>query len=146
MLAVNHSGNSDSTGAITGNICGALYGVDSIPARWLDQLELRNEIEMLANDLAVRDEDSRYAERSDRRALSGLVELCAPRGLLHRLSSSLFSRFHITFTAVVCRGQRFLRLKNSYRLFQYKNSGLERLIVGRLLRRFPAWGFRRMRK
>jgi ADP-ribosylglycohydrolase len=26
VLAVNHSGDSDSTGAIVGNICGALYG------------------------------------------------------------------------------------------------------------------------
>lgn len=52
-LAVNHSGDSDSTGAITGNILGALLGVDSIPARWIRQVEMRREIAMLADDLAV---------------------------------------------------------------------------------------------
>jgi ADP-ribosyl-[dinitrogen reductase] hydrolase len=53
VLAVNHSGDSDSTGAITGNICGALYGLDAIPARWLDAVELRHEITAVADDLAA---------------------------------------------------------------------------------------------
>ncbi|MGE3465704.1 MAG: ADP-ribosylglycohydrolase family protein [Pyrinomonadaceae bacterium] len=51
LLAVNHSGDSDSTGAITGNILGALHGMDAIPSRWLDHLELRAEIEQVAVDL-----------------------------------------------------------------------------------------------
>lgn len=51
LLAVNHSGDSDSTGAITGNILGALHGPAAIPPEWLEQLELRTEIERLANDL-----------------------------------------------------------------------------------------------
>jgi ADP-ribosylglycohydrolase len=51
LLSVNHSGDSDSTGAITGNICGALYGVESIPSRWLEAVELRKEIAELAVDL-----------------------------------------------------------------------------------------------
>lgn len=50
-LAVSHSGDSDSTGAITGNILGALWGVDTIPLRWLDSLELRALIEEVALDL-----------------------------------------------------------------------------------------------
>jgi ADP-ribosylglycohydrolase len=49
-LAVNHSGDSDSTGAIAGNILGVLLGVDAIPRRWLDELELRDEIEQVASD------------------------------------------------------------------------------------------------
>jgi ADP-ribosylglycohydrolase/serine/threonine protein phosphatase PrpC len=49
-LAVNHSGDSDSTGAITGNILGALHGTRAIPARWIKQLELREEIEQLIAD------------------------------------------------------------------------------------------------
>lgn len=53
--AVNHSGDSDSTGSITGNICGALYGVESIPERWIGQLELRHEITEIADDLAALD-------------------------------------------------------------------------------------------
>ncbi len=50
-IAVNHGGDSDSTGAIAGNILGATLGVEAIPARWLDGLELRDEITALADDL-----------------------------------------------------------------------------------------------
>lgn len=50
LLAVNHSGDSDSTGAITGNILGAMLGVESIPDRWLGALELRDEITRMAED------------------------------------------------------------------------------------------------
>jgi len=38
-------------GAVAGNILGALLGAEAIPARWLDQLELRAEIEAVASDL-----------------------------------------------------------------------------------------------
>lgn len=51
VLAVNHSGDSDSTGAITGNLLGAAWGTEAIAARWLEPLELREEIEQLADDL-----------------------------------------------------------------------------------------------
>lgn len=51
VLAVNHSGDSDSTGAMTGNLLGALLGESAIPARWLEPLELRKEIATLADDL-----------------------------------------------------------------------------------------------
>ena len=50
-LAVNHDGDSDSTGAITGNLLGAQLGVQAIPAEWLAPLELRAVIEELAQDL-----------------------------------------------------------------------------------------------
>ena len=40
ILAVNHSGDSDSTGAITGNLLGAALGMAALPARWLEPLEL----------------------------------------------------------------------------------------------------------
>lgn len=49
--AVNHSGDSDSTGAIAGNLLGAMLGDAAIPARWLDGLELRHEIAQVADDL-----------------------------------------------------------------------------------------------
>ena len=58
VLAVNHGGDSDSTGSITGNILGAWLGVDAIPERWLAPLELRDAIARLADDL--------YAARHDR--------------------------------------------------------------------------------
>jgi ADP-ribosylglycohydrolase len=53
ILAVNHSGDSDSTGSITGNLLGASAGVEVIPERWLAPLELRSAIEALADDLAA---------------------------------------------------------------------------------------------
>jgi len=52
LLAVNHGGDSDSTGAITGNILGALLGKSAIPSRWLEHLELQAEIQRLAEDLS----------------------------------------------------------------------------------------------
>ena len=39
ILAVNHGGDSDSTGSITGNLLGAAAGADAIPDRWLAPLE-----------------------------------------------------------------------------------------------------------
>jgi len=53
ILAVNHSGDSDSTGSITGNLLGAAGGMESIPERWRAILELRSTIEALADDLAA---------------------------------------------------------------------------------------------
>lgn len=51
-LAANHSGDSDSTGAITGNLLGAWWGREAIPARFLADLELREVVEQVAADLA----------------------------------------------------------------------------------------------
>jgi ADP-ribosylglycohydrolase len=62
LRAVNHSGDSDSTGAITGNLLGALWGEAAIPARWLEGLELRGEISRLADDLFACGSGRREAE------------------------------------------------------------------------------------
>ncbi len=51
LLAVNHGGDSDSTGSLVGNILGAAWGVNAIPRPWLDQLELAEEITCVADDL-----------------------------------------------------------------------------------------------
>ncbi len=53
VLAVNHSGDSDSTGAITGHLLGVQFGVEAIPPRWLSSLELRDVIMAMADDLAT---------------------------------------------------------------------------------------------
>jgi ADP-ribosyl-[dinitrogen reductase] hydrolase len=50
---VNHGGDSDSTGAITGSMLGALLGVGAIPGEWLQSLELREAIEAVADDMLV---------------------------------------------------------------------------------------------
>ncbi|WP_075881428.1 ADP-ribosylglycohydrolase family protein [Vreelandella massiliensis] len=44
VLAVNHDGDSDSTGAIAGNLLGAMQGETAITDRWLAELELREMI------------------------------------------------------------------------------------------------------
>jgi len=51
VLAVNHDGDSDSTGSITGNLLGAMHGVKAIPPTWLEPLELREVIAEIAQDL-----------------------------------------------------------------------------------------------
>ena len=51
ISAVNHSGDSDSTGAICGNIIGALLGRSAIPEHYTEKLELLDVIEEMANDL-----------------------------------------------------------------------------------------------
>jgi ADP-ribosyl-[dinitrogen reductase] hydrolase len=51
LAAVNHSGDCDSTGSICGNLLGTLHGVEAIPHFLLDDLEGREVIEQLGNDL-----------------------------------------------------------------------------------------------
>ena len=51
LLAVNHGGDSDSTGSIAGNLLGLALGEQGIPGRWLEELELRDVIETVADDL-----------------------------------------------------------------------------------------------
>jgi ADP-ribosylglycohydrolase len=51
LLAVNHSGDADSTGSIAGNLLGLALGEQAIPARWLERLELRDVVEQVADDL-----------------------------------------------------------------------------------------------
>jgi ADP-ribosylglycohydrolase len=52
-IAVNHSGNSATTGAVCGSLVGAALGADRIPERWLTDLELCEVIERLAHDAAL---------------------------------------------------------------------------------------------
>ena len=51
ISCVNHSGDSDSTGAVCGNIMGCLLGYEAIPARFTDRLELKDVLEEMAHDL-----------------------------------------------------------------------------------------------
>lgn len=62
IAAVNHDGDSDSTGAITGNILGAYLGLDCLPLEWVDKVELKDVILQVADDLLIgyrNDEDWR---------------------------------------------------------------------------------------
>lgn len=52
IAAVNHSGDSDSTGSVTGNILGAYLGYDAIEEKWKKDLELSDVILEIADDIA----------------------------------------------------------------------------------------------
>lgn len=51
IASVNHSGDSDSTGAVTGNILGAWLGYGAIDEMWKKDLELRDVILKIADAL-----------------------------------------------------------------------------------------------
>lgn len=51
ITAVNHKGDSDSTGAIAGNIIGAYLGYDEIEEKWKEDLELSDVILGVADHL-----------------------------------------------------------------------------------------------
>ena len=51
IAAVNHQGDSDSTGTVTGNILGAWVGYETIDKKWKEDLELRSTIIQIADKL-----------------------------------------------------------------------------------------------
>jgi len=69
LFAVNHSGDSDSTGSITGNILGLINGIDKIPKKWINNLEDNRIVKEIAEDLYTRvkgdsfDQDDEWWEK-----------------------------------------------------------------------------------
>lgn len=55
--AVNHNGDSDSTGAITGNILGACLGYEAVSEKWKANLELHDVILEIADDFCMAEKD-----------------------------------------------------------------------------------------
>jgi ADP-ribosylglycohydrolase len=53
LLAVNHGGDSDSTGSICGNLLGVMHGETALPPNWVAELEGRATILELADDFAM---------------------------------------------------------------------------------------------
>jgi ADP-ribosylglycohydrolase len=51
VLAVNLADDSDTTGAVYGQIAGAYYGYDAIPKRWLDKIVKLDMIVEMADKL-----------------------------------------------------------------------------------------------
>ncbi len=51
ILSVNHDGDSDSTGSMTGQLMGVISGYSAIPSRWLEPLELKDILVQIADDL-----------------------------------------------------------------------------------------------
>lgn len=70
ICAVNHDGDSDSTGAIAGNIMGALLGLDAIPNYYIDNLELKDVIMEMGNDLSSDIPVGEYNDNNDEYWLS----------------------------------------------------------------------------
>jgi ADP-ribosylglycohydrolase len=67
LIAVNHSGDSDSTGSLAGNLYGTSQGMTAIPATWLERLELRSVIEQIARDVYRLVDEQFRAERERER-------------------------------------------------------------------------------
>jgi ADP-ribosylglycohydrolase len=53
LLAVNHSGDSDSTGSVCGNLLGAQHGETALPPALVAEIEGRGTILQLADDFAL---------------------------------------------------------------------------------------------
>ncbi|GAA1257430.1 ADP-ribosylglycohydrolase family protein [Kitasatospora nipponensis] len=53
LLSVNHSGDSDSTGAVCGNLLGAVHGLAALPPRWAAAVEGREVLLAVADDLTA---------------------------------------------------------------------------------------------
>ena len=63
LAAVNITGDSDSTGAITGNILGVINGEEAIPESWRRNLQEYGIVSRMADDLFQRfDGDPRYGD------------------------------------------------------------------------------------
>jgi ADP-ribosylglycohydrolase len=52
-VAVNHSGDSDSTGSIAGQLLGARLGLDAVPAAWREGVELADVLAQTADALVA---------------------------------------------------------------------------------------------
>ena len=57
----------DSTGAVAGNIIGAYLGYDAIPDYYKDNVELKNVILELADDMSVDVPISEYSSNEDKK-------------------------------------------------------------------------------
>ncbi|MFC3962168.1 ADP-ribosylglycohydrolase family protein [Nocardia jiangsuensis] len=53
LLSVNHSGDSDSTGSVAGNLLGAVHGCAALPAEWVTAVEGYDTIVRVADDLVA---------------------------------------------------------------------------------------------
>jgi len=77
VASVNHDGDSDSTGAITGNILGAAIGYSAIPDCWKKDLELKDVILEVATDLCHGCQMSEYGTYNDPKWVSKYMQMKA---------------------------------------------------------------------
>ena len=62
VVAVNHNGDSDSTGAVAGNLIGALLGYEAIPDCYKEHLELLPVIQTIGSDICQSASGGDHAE------------------------------------------------------------------------------------
>lgn len=74
--AVNHGGDSDSTGAVTGNILGALLGYEAIEEKWKRDLELADVILEMADDLCHGCQMNEYIHYEDPDWIRKYMDMC----------------------------------------------------------------------
>ena len=82
ISSVNHSGDSDSTGAICGNIMGAIHGRSAIPEHFTNDLELIDVIEEIAEDLYTGCIVSEYGENDTLEELRWIKKYCHYRRVI----------------------------------------------------------------
>ena len=82
IAAVNHSGDSDSTGAVTGNILGALLGYHAIEEKWKNNLELSDVILEMATDLCHGCQMDEYSSYKDPAWMSKYVHMRRSKSLI----------------------------------------------------------------
>lgn len=74
VAAVNHDGDSDSTGAVAGNVIGAILGYTGLPDKFKDNLELIKPILSIADDLAGASSELQIKERYANHHPYGIAE------------------------------------------------------------------------
>lgn len=65
LYSVNHSGDCDSTGSITGNILGVINGESSIPQNWIKKLKFSDIVFRIAEDLHTKVKGDEYKSDKD---------------------------------------------------------------------------------
>ena len=80
IAAVNHKGDSDSTGAVTGNILGALLGYGAIEEKWKKDLEIADIILEIADDLCHGCLMSEYGRYRDEDWIMKYMRMRRPAG------------------------------------------------------------------
>ena len=73
VASVNHSGNSNITGSLTGNILGAYLGQEAISEKYLTNLQLKDVIIEMAQDLNTNCPVSEYSSNDDKKWCSKYI-------------------------------------------------------------------------
>lgn len=89
IAAVNHSGDSDSTGAVTGNILGALVGYKAIENKWKKDLECADVILEMADDICHGCQMSEYSSYRDAPWMLKYMDMHWKRPVTHNKNMSV---------------------------------------------------------